>query len=126
MLTNNHRPTLQNSAISLQPIPYNLAFAQAKLLNSRIPLQLKAISYVRICCHAIRAYQRLGLHNITVHGVNTSYLNLLRALTQVHTEWWDQCVISHSGYLVSSNSTIRSLLEPLNTCVAELLLDRVA
>lgn len=109
-------PVLINPAIlSLSP----LQFAQQKLLNNTISLQLRAVSYIRICYSVIQKFSKLGISIASTVNPKTPYLSLLAALSEHNLTWWDLCSISPAGYLVSSDRIISELLQPLNTFVAQ-------
>jgi len=113
-------PELQK-IIVLQPIRQHLVFAQQRLQDRHVPFQLAALSYLRIVCSAMRTYQRLGLNSTSTPDSKTSYLTLIEKLLKHHPNWWMLCCVSEYGYLISSDRTIRELLQPLNTFVEQIL-----
>lgn len=98
-----------------------LNFAQHKLLSTNIPLQLRATSFIRICCSAMQAYHTLTSGPPSIYpkywNANTPYLHLLKLLADENSQWWMTCTVSYEGLLESSNPVIRQLLHPLNTFV---------
>jgi hypothetical protein len=96
-----------------------LRFAQQKLLDHKIPLQLRAVAYIRICCSLIQKDSKLDLYITSTIHPKTPYLHLLSALSEQSPTWWDLCSISHAGYLISSDRIINELLQPLNAFVAQ-------
>ncbi len=68
---------------------YQLTFAKQKLLTPDIPLCLKAISYVRICCSAMKKLDRGTPVTADDRGSNchkTPYLSLLKSLSQTDSQ----------------------------------------
>lgn len=82
---------------------YKLTFARQKLLKLRLPLCLRAISYLRISCSVMQKFE----------GQNTPYSSLLKLLSEYNVEWWNDCEISPSGILRSRVMAIKGLLQPL-------------
>lgn len=103
-----------------------LVFAQHKLLDPKIPHQIKVLSYIRICCIIIVNFRQLGLCVVPMLNYKTPYISLLGALHQRDIEWWNQCSITENGYLASSDPVIRDLVQPLNDLVARHVEERVA
>jgi hypothetical protein len=109
-------------------IQRQIDYAQKKLLVVEIPLSLRATTYLRLCCSALRQAHQARL--ATASGFRSqapkiTYLGLLRQLMQESSDWWNACYVSPAGLLESTNSAIQSLLQPLNTFVqsyCELLL----
>ncbi|MCU0567117.1 MAG: hypothetical protein MUF49_11030 [Oculatellaceae cyanobacterium Prado106] len=120
MITLTQVPNLQETLI-LQPVRHNLAFAQQRLQDHQIPFHLSTRSYPRLVCAALQIYQRLNLLGIPPIAPNISYLNLIQQLLEYSSGWWMLCQVSETGYLVSSDRHIQSLLTPLNTFAAQIL-----
>ncbi len=97
-----------------QTVLDQLAFARRKLLAPDIPLCLKAISYVRICCSAMKKLDYLP-SNHQYH--KTPYLSLLKSLSQTDSPWWNKCQVTYEGKLRSDDPIIDRLLQPLNNFV---------
>ena len=100
-----------------QIVLYQLAFAKQKLLTPDIPLCLKAISYVRICCSAMK---KLDYYPSNDRGSNyhkTPYLSLLKSLSQTDSQWWNKCQVTYEGKLRSDDPIIDGLLQPLNNFI---------
>jgi hypothetical protein len=95
-----------------------LHFAQCKLQSNHIPLQLRAIAYVRICSSAMQHYQSVWRLK---PRAKTPYLNLLKSLSEQERYWWNTCWVSRDGLLESTNPAIHQLLNPLNTFIQEQL-----
>lgn len=93
-------------------------YAQQKLKRTDIPLSLKATSYVRICCNAMRKSPRLELvanrSKSSPWDSRTPYLNLLGRLSREVPDWWTTCYVTRDGLLQSRHPKIRQLLQPLN------------
>lgn len=99
-------------------IQYQLHFAQCKLLSSDIPLQLRAVSYIRIGCSAMRKYQAMRYSS---QSTKTPCLSLLKSLSEQEHAWWNSCRVSCDGSLESTNLAIHQLLHPLNVFIQEQL-----
>jgi hypothetical protein len=105
----------------LRPIFQLLSFAQNRLQDHHVPFQLAALSYLRICCSAMRTYQRLGLNPTPPVISNTPFLTLINQLIERQQNWWTLCLVSENGYLISNDRCIQELLQPLNTFMAQIL-----
>lgn len=125
MTTSTQMPQLQRVVV-LQPVRYHLVFAQQRLLDRTIPFQLRAQSYLRICCSAIKTYQRLCLYSAAAPNSNTPYLTLLGQLVDYNPKWWQACHIDSIGYLVSNDPIIDQWLQPLNLFAAQILKSQAA
>ena len=112
------KPTYPNRKSSVR---HQLMYAQQKLMMPNIPLELSAISYIRICCNAMRKYHRLKKAANPTKSISwdnqTPYLNLLGRLLREAPDWWATCYISDAGLLKSHNPKIQQLLQPLNAFV---------
>jgi hypothetical protein len=100
-------------------IAYLLDYARMKLLTE-MPRQLRMVSYLRLCCIAIRKLQQqpeLSSKNSLQVAFNDSYLYLLQALCQSSPEWWKYCWSSNRGILKSDDATIERLLQPLESFI---------
>ena len=111
-------PTYHSSKSSVR---HQLIYAQHKLMITTIPFGLRAISYIRICCSAMRKSPRLrkaaNPTSSTSWDTQTPYLNLLGRLLQETPDWWNTCYVSGEGLLESNNANIQRLLQPLNAFV---------
>lgn len=87
-----------------------LAYARAKLLNKSIPMQLRAVSYLRISCYSWQKLQNLGV-GLPIETANIQFSFLLNLLTKYDPCWWDKCTVSNQGILRSENNVIQDLLE---------------
>ncbi|WP_019506817.1 hypothetical protein [Pleurocapsa sp. PCC 7319] len=105
MLMNNHT------------VLYQLTFARQKLLAPDIPLYLKAISYVRICCSAMKKLDYFPSNDRGSNHHKTPYLSLLKSLSQTDLQWWNKCQVTNEGRLRSDDPIIDRLLQPLNDFV---------
>ncbi len=94
-----------------------LSYAKIKLLTEGIPLQLKAVSYLRLCCTAMRklhqTFKPIEPNNSNEPTEDSSFSNLLADLCHHNPEWWKQCWISDHGVLRSNDAAISKLLQPL-------------
>jgi hypothetical protein len=87
-----------------------LVYARSKLLNRNIPMQLRAVSYLRISCSALQKLQDLGV-GLPIKTTSIRFSFLLNLLTEYDPCWWDKCTVSCQGILKSENSVIQDLLE---------------
>jgi hypothetical protein len=98
-----------------------LNFAKSKLLDSTVLLQLRAVSYVRLCCRAIdRLNQSTPVvepQNFRLQRADSLYTKLLRQLTNQNPRWWEQCNADEHGILQSSNTEINQLLQSLGDVI---------
>jgi len=102
-----------------------LLVARARLADPAVPLRIKALSYVRLCCAAMRAAERTTARKRFYQGSRTPYLTLLAALARCDPAWWTLCRVTE-GYLVSINPAIAALLLPLYLFSAQRLTGRAA
>jgi hypothetical protein len=96
-------------------IAHLLNYAKTKLL-AQIPRQLRMVSYLRLCCTAIRKLHqqpRLSGKNSVGEAFDDSYSHLLQALCNHSPEWWRRCWSSDRGILKSDDPIIDKLLQPL-------------
>ncbi len=100
-----------------QTVLSQLAFARQKLLAPDIPLCLKAISYVRICCSAMKKLDYFPSNDRGSNYHKTPYLSLLKSLSQTDSQWWNKCQVTYEGRLRSDNPIIDRLLQPLNNFI---------
>ncbi len=107
------------SLTASKSIDKSLLFAQNRLLDSTLPHQLKVVSYVRLCCSAIRTYHSFESNRMPTLNRKTPYLTMLNTLSECQLEWWNNCSISDSGYLVSDDYKLNALLQSLNSFVAQ-------
>lgn len=112
---------MKNTAFAHSGLRHRLIAAQQKLLTPDLPLQTKAASYVRICCHAMVEHNRLskvGVPSQKPSGRNRApYLNFLRRLSVIDRTWWTTCSITFDGRLISDDEYIQAFLEVINTFV---------
>jgi hypothetical protein len=92
----------------------NLAYARCKLLEEEIPIELRAISYLRISCSSFQKLKALGVEKMSMHSQDFRFSLLLKSLTEYDTYWWSGCIVSDQGVLKSEDSVIENLLEPLS------------
>ena len=90
-----------------------LTFARKKLLNTTVPLCLRAISYLRISCSILQKLDCLESENYVIELPKNPYLSLLKSLSEYKVEWWNDCEVSKSGILRSNVAVIEQLLRPL-------------
>ena len=100
-----------------QMVLYQLAFAKQKLFAPDIPLRLKAISYVRICCSAMKKLDYFPSSDRGSNYHKTPYLSLLKLLSQTDSQWWNKCQVTYEGKLRSDDPMIERLLQPLNNFI---------
>ncbi len=96
-------------------IAYLLNYAKIRLL-SEMPRQLKMISYLRLCCAAIRGLNQnsqLSGKDSVGEAFDNSYAHLFQSLCNHNPEWWKYCWISDRGILKSDDPIIGKLLQPL-------------
>jgi hypothetical protein len=113
--------SLISQPLALQPIRQKLIFAQQRLQDRSLPLQLAALSYLRITCAAMQTAQHLGYLDYGEAPAKTPYLTLLRQLGKQSSSWWQLCQVSETGHLISSDRQIQTLLQPLNAFAAQVL-----
>lgn len=105
----------------------SLHHAQQKLMQADVPLQISAVSYVRICCQFMgqthQASSSSPSRNRILWNHQDRYLELLEKLKQVLPDWWNTCYVNQ-GRLESHDLQIHSLLAPLNNlaCVCDIVL----
>ncbi|MEM9265951.1 MAG: hypothetical protein AAGA46_10550 [Cyanobacteria bacterium P01_F01_bin.13] len=95
-----------------------LMYAKQNLLMQDIPIQLRSVAYIRICCSAMREANQL--HRIPKNkywNPQYPYLSLLRYLIWETSAWWTTCYVNDNGLLESRNSNIQKLLQSLNSFV---------
>jgi hypothetical protein len=101
-----------------QSVHHGISFAKYKLFELEIPMQLRATSYLRLCCSAMRkkfhTSYLIQQFRSEQYLLETSYLELLRRLAERDPEWWNLCYVSYEGFLKSNDSTINQYLQPLN------------
>jgi hypothetical protein len=96
-------------------IAHLLNYATTKLLDE-MPRPLRMVSYLRLCCTAIRKLHQqpeLPGKNSLGKAFDDSYSHLLQALCNHSPEWWNHCWSSDRGILKSDDPTIDKLLQPL-------------
>ena len=103
-----------------QEIAQLLHYAKNKLL-AKMPQQLKMVSYLRLCCTAMRKlHQQPGLADRHSMGetFDASYAHLLRDLCHHNPEWWKHCWLDDHGRLKADDPVIDQLLQPLSSFIA--------
>ncbi|MEB3229551.1 MAG: hypothetical protein VKJ64_00975 [Leptolyngbyaceae bacterium] len=110
---------------------YRLTYAQQQLLVPEVPLSLKATTYIRICCNAMvkhnQAIKAGDCEPILSGKTHTPYLNFLRRLALINSQWWTTCYVESDGTLASHDEYIHSLLIVLNAFVqSELSIQQAA
>jgi hypothetical protein len=103
-----------------------LIAARGRLVDPAVPLRIKAVSYICLCCAAMRTAERRTPRARHRLGPRTSYLDLLAALARHDPAWWTLCSITRHGYLVSADPAIAALLLPLYMFTAQRLTGRAA
>lgn len=101
----------------MQDSRHGISFAKYKLFELEIPMQLRATSYLRLCCSAMQKSHAPYLTQQLCSGrepLETSYLELLRRLADRDPEWWNLCYVSYEGFLKSNDVMINQYLQPLN------------
>jgi hypothetical protein len=83
-----------------------LATAREKLQNAHTPSLIKCVSYLRICCLLMRK-------NNSTPTEYSSYLNLMKLLSETEVEWWNKCFVSDTGVLTSDVPSLKLLLQPI-------------
>lgn len=121
MLTLLIKSPENKSSQSVLEVMNLLCHAKSKLLAEDIPMQMKAVSYVKLCCTAIRKLPK------AVNVIETKcrrelvtvnlYSSLLSDLCRLDAHWWMQCQISDRGILQSTDTEIDYLLQPLGVFV---------
>ena len=102
-----------------------LAFAKQKLFAQNIPHRLKAISYLRICCSAMKKLDYFPSSHQWSKYQKTPYLSLLKSLSQRDPQWWNHCQVSDQLGLTSNDPTIDELLQPVNVFVESFVENRL-
>ena len=97
-----------------QTVLDQLTFARRKLFAPDIPLYLKAISYLRICCSAMNKLDYFPSNDRGSNYHKTPYLSLLKSLSQADSQWWNKCHVTYEGKLRSNDPIIDRLLQPLD------------
>jgi hypothetical protein len=92
----------------------DLAYSRCQLLVKEIPMQLRVTSYLRISCSSLQKLNKLGKYGIEIELQNIEYPLLLKLLTEYDAHWWEKCMVSSQGILISEDSVIKNLLEPLS------------
>jgi hypothetical protein len=117
MLTLLIKSPENKSSQSVPEVMNLLCHAKSKLRAEDIPLQMKAVSYVKLCCTAIRKLPNAVkmLKTECKHELVTDnlYSSLLSELCHLDPNWWMQCQISDRGILQSTDTEIDYLLQPL-------------
>lgn len=124
MTISTQAPELQKTIVLqpvvLQSLRQRLIFAQKRLQDRHVPLQLSALSYLRIVCSVMRTHQRLGLGGEFSIDATSPYLTLLSQMAERCPDWWTRCEV-RAGDLISDDEQIQALLHPLNCFVQQIL-----
>jgi hypothetical protein len=99
-------------------IERQIQYAQDKLMMTDVPLSLRATSYLRLGCSAMRqSHQSKNMRYLVSPAQieQVSYLDLLRQLIQQSPTWWNTCYVGYEGLLKSRDPKIQHILQPLNT-----------
>lgn len=93
-----------------------LNHARVKLLAEGVPLQLRATSYLRLCCIAneklCQSYTAVDSKEYEESIEQFTYSVLLTKLSQHDIRWWERCWVSDRGILKSSDPVINEYLQP--------------
>ncbi len=98
-----------------------LNYARLNLLTQAVPMQLKATTYVKLCCLAIgkfhQSFAQLGL--VYEHPANNgqAYADVLAQLSHCHPQWWNTCWGCDRAILHSNDPQIDQLLQPLSDVI---------
>lgn len=108
---------------SLRKAYKNLRYAQNLLLNSQLNNRYRIISYLRLCCSAIKRYRATGVDLAPELDAKRPYLALLEALYQHDPFWSSHCTISAEGQLSSSDPWVNCYLEIVQRCSVQISLN---
>ena len=100
-------------------IAHLLNYAKTKMLTE-MPRQLRMVSYLRLCCTAIRKlnqHPELSGKSTVGESFDSSYSYLLQALCNHNPKWWKFCWSNDRGILKSDDPIIDKLLQPLEQFV---------
>lgn len=86
-----------------------LTMAQHNLIAQELSMEQQAASYIRLCCAALYAAHQLWGYKQPI----SLYTYPLKALKNVHAEWWNHCWVGDRRVLKSNVPTIHSQLRPL-------------
>lgn len=109
--------------ISNKPTPqviYQLEYARQKLTMWDLPLELRAVAYLRLCSRAMQKTARQSERNAS-DIPQISLLSLLNQLTQASLTWWTTCYVTQDRCLESSSPSVQKHLQPLNAFIREYL-----
>lgn len=107
------QPTAPMDAQSIRQL---LEAARQRLRMSQMPHFFKVTTYVKICCLAIQHQVLVEQHT----PLDSLYHLLSQWLWECEPDWWDQCVITETCKLTSSNARVNDLLRPLENFVEQL------
>ena len=94
----------------------NLNEAREKLLEQKLPLSARAISYVRVCSVVMQILVKdLG------EKMPESYSTILATLHSQDAQWWRDCYVDAAGFLRSKNVEVQALINPLNLFVQRVM-----
>ncbi len=98
-----------------------LNYARLNLLTQTVPMQLKATTYVKLCCEAIRkfhqSFAQLGLVYDPASTHPQSCAAVLAQLSRCHPQWWQTCWVSDRAILHSHDPAIHQLLIRLSDLI---------
>lgn len=91
-----------------------LSYAQTKLQVRSIPMQVRATTYLRLCCAAIsKLRDNTNLVELSNEDdlMDSSFSDLLHRLCSYQNQWWKDCYVSDRGNLKSTNPKVDQLLQ---------------
>lgn len=95
-------------------VQQRLQLAQRKLSEPHTPILLKFSYYLRVCCAVIQKIEWAGWSSQdSTQKLKLSYAELVAAMSEHNTEWWNECYINEANLLQSDDPTIRQLLDPI-------------
>ncbi len=109
MLMSTIQPFTQFEIIDCEnSMTHLLSYAQQKLKDASLPLKVRAFSYLRICCLAMKKSPKSD----RPWSAGQAYLDLLTTLNEQDFEWWNWCQVTDVGVLRSDHLEIDRLLSP--------------
>lgn len=84
----------------MPPTSLPLNIARQKLLAGDVPMQLRAVAYIRLSCAALESKGFM-------------YASLMRVLFTYNPGWWKTCGVTTTGILRSSDPLLNELLSPI-------------
>lgn len=91
-----------------------LSYAQNKLQVRSIPMQVRATTYLRLCCAAIaKLRDNTNLVELSNEDdlIDSSFSDLLHRLCSYQNKWWKDCYVSDRGNLKSTHPKVDQLLQ---------------